>query len=68
VSLLMRIERYLRRSRMRATKFGLEAVGDPCLILDIKHGRRMGSALRRRVEAFLDEAEAELERKKCRRR
>jgi hypothetical protein len=64
----MRIERYLRRSRTAGTRFGREAVGDPRLIHDIKHGRRLRPALRRQVEAFLDEAEAELERKKCRRR
>ena len=68
MSLLMWIERHLRRSRMGTTKFGLDAVGDPRLVHGIKHGRRLGPALTRRVEAFLDQAEAELERKKCRRR
>ena len=68
MTLLMRIERYLRRSRIPATRFGRDVVGDPRLIHDIKHGRQLRPALRRRVEAFLEEAEAELARKKCRRR
>jgi hypothetical protein len=68
VELIIRINRFLRRSRMRATNFGQDIAGDPCLVLDLQRGRQPGPALTRRIEAYLDAEEAKLGKKKCRRR
>lgn len=59
--LLNRIEAYLRASRISATRFGREAVRDPKLVHDMRCGRQLGAATRRRVEAFLGAAEAALQ-------
>jgi hypothetical protein len=59
--LLRRIEAYLKRSRTSATRFGREAVRDPKLVHDLRCGRRLGPRTARRIEAFLDTAEAALE-------
>lgn len=61
--LLTRIERYLRRSGMRPTPFGREAARDPHFVRDMRKGREPRSTLRRRVNDWLDSAEAALEGK-----
>ena len=68
MTVLIRINRYLLRSRTTPSAFGLAAAGDPKLVAELRAGRRPRPALRRRLEAYLDAAEARLERKKCRRR
>jgi hypothetical protein len=67
LTLLIRINRYLRRSRTTATAFGLDSAGDPGLVAALRGGRRVRPALKRRIEAYLDAAEA-LEAMKWRRR
>ena len=62
--LLHRIERYLRRSRMRPTAFGREAARDPHFVRDMRAGREPRSTLRRRINAYLDEAERALDANK----
>lgn len=53
MSLLMEIERYLRRTGVAPTTFGRRAVNDPRLVLDLRRGRVVGSKIRRRVEAVI---------------
>ena len=57
--LLTRIEAFLRRSRLSATRFGREAARDPKLVHDLRCGRQLRRATERRVLAYLDRAEAE---------
>jgi hypothetical protein len=56
--LVARIEAYLKRTRSSATRFGREAARDPRLVHDLRCGRRVRRATARRIEAFLDAAEA----------
>lgn len=55
--LLLRIERYLRACKMAPTRFGRNAVGDPCLVDEMRAGRRLRPATSARVEAHLDQME-----------
>ena len=63
--LLRRIERFLRRSGSSPTRFGREAVRDPRFVVDLRNGRRPRAATLRRVVAYLDHAEAQLEDLSC---
>lgn len=53
MSLLSRIDRYLRRTKMPPTKFGRCAVNDPRLIGDIRNGRQIGARVTARIEHYL---------------
>lgn len=55
MSLLIEIDRYLRRTGTPPTTFGRRAVNDPRLVGDLRAGRRPGAGIRRRVEAMLQE-------------
>lgn len=55
MSLLLKIDRYLRSTGMPPTKFGRLAVNDPRLVGDLRNGRVPGPRLRARVEAFVGE-------------
>lgn len=59
MDLLKRVERHLRRTRMSPTAFGREAAGDPNLVKQLRNGRRPGSQLRGRLDAYLDSAETD---------
>ena len=63
--LLRRVERFLRASGLRPTRFGREAVRDPRFVFDLRQGRSPGRAIQRRVEAYLDREEAKLEECRC---
>lgn len=63
--LLRRIEKYLRATGMAPTRFGREAVRDPRFVLDLRRGREPGGAVSRRVAAFLDKRESQLEARRC---
>lgn len=52
--LLLRIERYLRARRMPYSRFGRDAVGDPCFVQDLRDGREPRPATIVRVNAWLD--------------
>jgi hypothetical protein len=56
--LLARIEKHLKARRMPPTRFGREAVGDPCFVFDLRDGREPRSKTIARVLRYLDEAEA----------
>jgi 2,4-dienoyl-CoA reductase-like NADH-dependent reductase (Old Yellow Enzyme family) len=57
--LLDRIEAFLKRSRVSATRFGREAARDPKLVHDLRSGRQPRRATERRIEAYLDRVERE---------
>lgn len=59
--LLLRIERFLRATKMTPTRFGREALGDPCLVGDMRNGRALRARTVARVTAHLDRVEAELQ-------
>jgi tRNA-dihydrouridine synthase len=51
--LLPRIERHLRRTGVSASAFGRDAVGDPCLVADLRRGRYVRPSVARRIEACI---------------
>ncbi|HTM96403.1 MAG TPA: hypothetical protein VL100_11385 [Croceibacterium sp.] len=52
--LIRKIEQFLRRHDMPATKFGRLAVRDPRLVLDLRMGREPRAAMEQRVEHFMN--------------
>jgi 2,4-dienoyl-CoA reductase-like NADH-dependent reductase (Old Yellow Enzyme family) len=58
--LLTRIDAFLRRTKMSPTRFGREAVRDPNFVLNLRDGREPRRATRRRVLAYIDQADAAL--------
>ncbi|MBV9930858.1 MAG: hypothetical protein JO013_07925 [Alphaproteobacteria bacterium] len=60
MSLLPRIEAYLKRARISATRFGRLAARDPKLVHDLRRGRELRRATERRIAAWLDRAETAL--------
>ena len=54
MTLLRRIEHYMRRTRTAPTRFGREAANDPCLVFEMRKGRKVGEKLTARVHAWLD--------------
>jgi 2,4-dienoyl-CoA reductase-like NADH-dependent reductase (Old Yellow Enzyme family) len=65
--LLIRVERYIRRSATSATRFGREALGDPNLVRDLRRGRDLRPDTVRRLAAFLSRAEQALAERRSRR-
>jgi hypothetical protein len=55
--LLRRIERYLARSGTTPTRFGHDAVRDPCFVFDLRLGREPRAQVERRVQTYLDQRE-----------
>ncbi|TPG46971.1 hypothetical protein [Sphingomonas glacialis] len=53
MSVLQKIDRYLKASAMPPTTFGRLAVRDPRLVRDLRRGREPGTRMIRRIEAFL---------------
>lgn len=60
--LLRRIERYLRKSRIAASRFGRLAARDPRFVFDLRLGRRPRRATIVRVSAWLDAHEPQRRR------
>lgn len=56
MSLLIDIDRYLRRTGIAETTFGRRAVNDPRLVGDLRRGRMPGPRVRARVEALIGPA------------
>jgi hypothetical protein len=52
--LLSLIETYLRQTGISPTRFGRDAVSDPRLVHDLRHGRTVGDKIVRRVTAFIE--------------
>lgn len=57
--LLRRIERYIKERRLPPSRFGRDAVGDPCFVFDLRDGREPRSQTLARVSAYLDRMERE---------
>ena len=57
MSLIWKIERFLRASGLPPTKFGRLAINDPRLIDDLRNGREPRAATVARIEAFIARAE-----------
>ena len=53
MSVLGKIETYLRKTEMPPTRFGRLAVNDPRLVGDMRRGREPGRRVVERIEAFL---------------
>ncbi len=64
--LLRRINQYLRRTGLSATRFGREAARDPRLVWDLRAGRKLGARLEKRIGEWLDDRDAEREGLQCR--
>lgn len=60
MELLDRIEAYLSRAHISASRFGRRAAGDPRLVLDLRAGRRLRRKTECRLEAYLNSCEREL--------
>lgn len=54
MDLLRKIERFLRLHNMPRTKFGRLAAHDPRLVDDMRNGREPRSAMRNKVEHFMN--------------
>lgn len=50
---LVKVERFLRKSGMPPTNFGRLAARDPRLVHDLRNGREPGAKMVARIEAFL---------------
>jgi hypothetical protein len=59
MQVLRRIEAYLRRSGVTATRFGRDSLRDPHLVGDLRGGRIMRPATSARLCAYLDAVESE---------
>lgn len=57
MELCRRVETFLKRSGMTATRFGREAVNDPRFVFDLREGRQVGPQIAGRVAAFLSARE-----------
>lgn len=55
---LVKIDRYLRQTKMTPTRFGRLAVNDPRLVGDLKRGRHPGPRMIARIDAFIAEHRA----------
>jgi hypothetical protein len=53
MSVHRKIEKFLRRTEMPATKFGRLAANDPRLVSDLRNGRELRAPTVARLEAFL---------------
>lgn len=54
-ALLCRIEAFLAETGMKQSPFGEMACGDPNFVDDLRKGREPRSALRAKVEKFMDD-------------
>ena len=52
--LIRKIEKFLRRTGMPATKFGLLATRDPRFVLDLRNGRTPRLRMEQKVEHFMN--------------
>lgn len=58
MSLLIEIDRFLRKTDMPVTKFGRLAVRDPRLVHDLRRGRQPRPEMIARVQAFMARGDA----------
>ncbi|QNQ07571.1 hypothetical protein [Sphingomonas alpina] len=53
MSVLRKVEIYLRTNNMPETRFGRLALNDPRLVRDLRNGREPGARTAARIEAFI---------------
>ncbi len=53
MSLLVTVERHLRRSATSPSRFGRDVAGDPRFVFDLRRGREPRPATRQRVLAYI---------------
>ena len=53
MSLLIIVERHLRRSAVAPSRFGRDVAGDPRFVFDLRRGREPRAATQQRVLAFI---------------
>jgi hypothetical protein len=58
-SLRRRIEQFLKRTRISATRLGLDAAGDPKLVFMIRKGRVPRPRMEAKVVAYMDRIDRE---------
>ena len=56
--LLLKIDRYLRVTKMSRSEFGRRTVNDPRLVTDMMRGRIVDRDLEHRIERFMAERRA----------
>ncbi len=56
--LLLKIDRYLRLTKMPRSQFGRLAINDPRLVTDMMRGRVIKPATARRIERFMEDRPA----------
>jgi hypothetical protein len=54
MSLLRRIELYLKRTKTSPARFGRDAAGDPRFVFDLRRGRELRGKTAARIGAWLD--------------
>ena len=54
MTILVEIDRYMRRTGCSATRIGRESVNDPRLVFDVRLGRQLRPATRSRVRSYLN--------------
>jgi len=54
MSILRKIEKFLRDTDMAPTRFGRDAVRDPRLVFDMRNGREPGARTIRKLEHFMN--------------
>jgi hypothetical protein len=59
MSLLLIVERHLRRSAKAPSRFGRDVAGDPRFVFDLRRGREPRPATSERVLAFIASSEAD---------
>lgn len=53
MTMLRKIEIYLRTNGIAPTRFGRDVVGDPRFVFDLRMGREPGAKILARVNAYL---------------
>jgi hypothetical protein len=59
MSLLLIVERHLRRSAKAPSRFGRDVAGDPRFVFDLRRGREPRDATSKKVLAFIANSEAD---------
>lgn len=59
-SLRRRIELFLKRTRISATRLGLDVTGDPKLVFLIRRGRVPRPPMEAKIVAYMDRMEPEM--------
>jgi hypothetical protein len=58
-SLRRRVEQFLKRTRISATRMGLDVTGDPKLVFEIRKGRTPRPRTEAKIAAYMDRIDRE---------